>query len=223
MKKLFSEIEFNNSGYKDKLPCECYHCKNVFYLTKHVIQTALNPKTVSKGKFCSLECQIKSQKTKEIVVCKNCNNNFEKYLSEIKRNPNHFCSKSCAATYNNTNKKTFSSRSKLEKWLEIQLKQLYPNLNIIYNDKKAINSELDIYIPSLNLAFELNGIFHYEPIYGLDKLTNTQKNDQRKFKLCLENNISLCVIDTTKQIYFKEKSSLEFLKIIQKIIDENLL
>ena len=82
---------------------------------------------------------------------------------------------------------------------------------------------MDIYIPSLNLAFELNGIFHYEPIYGLDKLTNTQKNDQRKFKLCLENNISLCVIDTTKQIYFKEKSSLEFLKIIQKIIDENLL
>jgi len=43
---------------------------------------------------------------------------------------------------------------------------LYPDLVIHFNKKDAINSELDIYIPSLKLAFELNGIFHYEPIFG---------------------------------------------------------
>lgn len=36
-----------------------------------------------------------------LVVCKNCSTKFTKLLSNIKRTKNHFCSKSCAATYNN--------------------------------------------------------------------------------------------------------------------------
>ena len=36
-------------------------------------------------------------------------------------------------------------RSKLEKWLEEQLIKMYPNLEIHFNRKDAINSELDIY------------------------------------------------------------------------------
>ena len=104
-------------------------------------------------------------------------------------------------------------------WDEKKLISLYPTLKIDFNKKNAINSELDIYIPSLKLAFELNGIYHYEPIHGSNKLNQTQNNDQRKFQACYEHGISLCIIDTSKQKYFKENTSQEFLNIIVDIID----
>jgi hypothetical protein len=103
--------------------------------------------------------------------------------------------------------------------LEAQLTTLYPTLDILYSDKTTINSELDIYIPSLRLAFELNGIFHYEPIYGEDKLTQITNNDNRKFQACLEQAIQLCIIDTSGQKYFKESTSQKYLDIITTIIN----
>ena len=83
--------------------------------------------------------------------------------------------------------------------MEEILPQLFPNIDFTFNDKTAINSELDIYIPNLKLAFELNGIFHYEPIYGKDKFQRIVENDNNKFQRCQENGISLCIIDTTSQ------------------------
>ena len=103
-------------------------------------------------------------------------------------------------------------------WVEGQLTTLYPELHILYSDKTAINSELDIYIPSLSLAFELNGIFHYEPIYGKSKLNQIQNNDNRKFQACIEHNIELCIIDTSSQKYFKENSSKKYLDIITHLV-----
>ena len=103
-------------------------------------------------------------------------------------------------------------------WLEQKLTILHPTLEFHFNKTDAINAELDIYIPSLKLAFELNGIFHYEPIFGKEKLKLSQNNDQRKFQACLEKNIELCVIDTSHQKYFKEQSSQKFLDIIKQTI-----
>ena len=80
----------------------------------------------------------------------------------------------------------------------------------------------DIYIPSLKLAIELNGIFHYEPIFGEDKLKKVQNNDNRKFQACLEKEIEFCIIDTSQQKYFKEKTSQKYLSIITEIIDLKL-
>ncbi len=58
--------------------------------------------------------------------------------------------------YINLHKKIPSmSISKLEKWLALQLVTLYPNLDFHFNDKMTIKSELDIYLPSLKLAFEI--------------------------------------------------------------------
>ena len=100
---------------------------------------------------------------------------------------------------------------------------MYPSLVVNYNKNDTINAELDIYIPSLKLAFELNGPFHYEPIFGEEKLKSTQTNDKRKFQACLEHKIELCIIDTSKQRYFKEKTSNEYLCIITNIIEQKLL
>lgn len=145
---------------------------------------------------------------------------FLKKNSKITKN--NFCSSSCAAKYNNTHKTTGTRRSKLEKWIEEQLTIFHPNLEIHYNKTNAINGELDIYIPSLKLAFELNGIFHYEPIYSKEKLSSTQNNDKRKFQACLEQEIELCIIDTSSQGYFKITTSQKFLDIIINTIKEKL-
>ena len=76
-------------------------------------------------------------------------------------------------------------------------------LDISYNKKDIIESELDIYIPSLKLAIELNGIVHYEPIYGSDKLTKIQNNDKQKSIRCYEAGIEFATIDTSKCSYHK--------------------
>ena len=113
-------------------------------------------------------------------------NNIEEFLktkNQFIKFPNSFCSSTCSGTYNSAHKKFGTRRSKLEKWLEEKLIMSYPSLEFHFNRKDTIYAELDIYIPTLNLAFELNGIFHYEPIFGDKKLQSTQTNDKRKFHL----------------------------------------
>lgn len=175
-----------------------------------------------KMPFCSRACVHKFNTTKQLIVCKRCCKEFYKTLGQIKRSPNHFCCKSCACTWNNMHKKYGTRRSKLEVWIEERLMQLYSDLVIEFNQKDAINSELDIYIPSLKLAFELNGIFHYEPIFGKEKLKSIKNNDNRKYQACIDAGISLCIINTSAQSYVKPKTSQKYLDIICRIIELNI-
>lgn len=176
--------------------------------------------------FCSRECRLLSKghnPAPTIFQCAHCGKEIIRdshHIDKRSKSTRRFCNQSCAASYNNTHKTHGTRRSKLEQWLESKLTELYPNLEIKYCDKTAIDSELDIYIPSLNLAFELNGIYHYEPIHGQEKLEQIQKNDANKFQLCQKNNISLCIIDTSQHSYVTEKTSKPYLKIITKIINE---
>ena len=217
---LYSKKEFENAKCFDNLLLKCLQCESPFYREKTDIQTALKGKKVLD--FCSRECCDLNKITKKEVPCKNCGKNFLKTPSQIKRSKNHFCSRSCAATYNNLHKKHGTRRSKLEKWIEEQLTILYPDLEIHFNKKEAINSELDIFIPSLKLAFELNGIYHYEPIHGQKKLDQIKNNDHRKYAACIERDIELCLIDTSMQKYVKPKTSQKFLDIVTSILDSKL-
>ena len=220
MIKLYSNEDYENASKTDLLPLQCYVCNETFYKTKFVINRY--GKYYSNrgcGKYCSLQCEGRGKTTALIVKCKNCEAEFSKLQNQIRHSPNHFCSKSCAATYNNTHKTTGSRISKLELWLKEKLSIKYPKMNILYCNKSTINSELDIYIPSLKLAFELNGIYHYEPIHGVSKLQQIQTNDNRKFQACLEHGIELCIIDTSSLKYFKEQHCLKYLDIISNIIN----
>ena len=220
MKQLYTQEHYEKVKGNEKLPLECKKCQNTFFKTKTQIKFYLKKKK-NVFIYCSKTCKDKSQIVKKTKIqCRNCNKNIIRKKSEQVRNSNNFCSHSCSAKFNNKLRDFGKSRSKLEFWIEFQLKQLYPKLKINFNNRKILKGlELDIYIPSLNLAFELNGIFHYEPIYGIDKFQQIQQNDQSKSLACHQAKIDLCVIDTTQQKYFKEATSQKYLDIITNIIN----
>lgn len=229
MIKLFTEKEFEDARGIDKLPLKCEYCGKTFYVQKKMIKHVITHNKHNMLKFCSRKCadydmhKIKNHISYE-TKCANCGKSFTitSGCASKSKTGNHFCSKSCAVSYNNKHKTYGTRRSKLESYLENQLSKLYPDLEIKYNSKEEINSELDIFIPKYKLAFELNGIFHYEPIFGSRKLEQTQNNDKNKFQLCQENKISLCVIDTSSLKYFKEQNAEKYLDIIKNIINEAL-
>ena len=222
MIKLYTPEEFENANSRDLLSLECCHCHLSFKVPKKDIHWKLKCNYRNALQYCSKMCRGKHDtelNTKEIN-CSQCDKKIRRGKSTIKTN--NFCSSSCAATYNNTHKTKGTRKSKLECWLETKIKPLYPSLEFHFNRKDAINSELDIYIPSLKLAFELNGIFHYEPIYGVDRLKSIKNNDTRKFQACIERGIELCIIDSSKQMQFKEKTSGKYLDIITNVINDKL-
>lgn len=171
--------------------------------------------------YCSNECCRKHHTTAVNITCLWCNNSFTKILSQFKRTKNHFCSQSCAAKYSNRHKKHGTRRSKLEVFLESKIKSNYPDLEVQYNSTNAIEMELDIFIPKLILAIEINGIFHYQPIYGETKLQSINANDDRKRELCLEKKINLITIPCLDK-YINKKIQERYWEMVNKIISGRL-
>jgi len=206
-----------------KTQLRCVNCGAPF---ERESREAKRTKAKNYRSYCSFECF----KAFALVtlICNQCGTTFERKKGILKNNDrkkkssNVFCSHSCSATYHNAHKTSGTRRSKLEVWLEEQLRTLYPTLEILFNQTKAIDAELDIYFSSLNLAFELNGIFHYEPIFGLEKLGKTQTNDHRKFAACAEQGIELCIIDVSAMTYFKPTKGQKFLDIITNIVERKM-
>lgn len=126
------------------------------------------------------------------VKCKQCDIYFLKLVSEIKKSKNNnFCSNNCAAKYNNQHRKTGNRVSKLEKYLQENL----TGYIFDYNNRKICNGlELDIFMPTLNLAFEINGIFHYKPVHGQLKFDKIVEKDKLKMNRCIDKKIKLIVI-----------------------------
>lgn len=225
MRPLYTKTDFDLAKGKDLLPLYCKHCGNRFFVSKNEIKISIRM-NYEKHKFCSQNCfrLFKNKSKTSIVFCAQCNKQLKRLVCQNKQSKsgNHFCSQSCSATYNNEHKKHGTRRSKLEKWIEQKLTEKYPSLEIHYNRKDAICSELDFYFPSLKLAFELNGIYHYEAIHGKQKLEKIKNNDERKLQACIENDIEFCIIDVSSFSYFKENKAAKFLEIITKIVDNKI-
>ncbi len=208
----------DNQKLKDLLTCEV--CGKIYEISHGEFNNRI--KRNYKHNYCCIQCCNKGKLIKVDIKCAWCNKLAKKYPLDIAKYANNFCSKSCSTKHFNANKKYGCRVSKLEFWLQKQLTIKYPKLEFHFNRKDTINSELDIYIPALKLAFEINGIFHYEPIYGPEKLKSIQNNDNRKFQACLERNIEFCIIDTSTFRYFKEEKAYKYMDLISKIIDTKL-
>jgi len=117
---------------------KCDYCKKLFIRST----TDFHKSKLCKNHFCDKTCFDAFQVKQINCVCKQCGCEFTKTPSQVKKTKNHFCSRSCAGTYNNTHKTHGTRRSKLEVWIEEQLTKLYPNLEIHFNQKDTINSEL---------------------------------------------------------------------------------
>jgi hypothetical protein len=219
---IFTPLEFEAAKSTQALPLRCKQCQGIFYRSKHQIQKALQPGAKDQKDFCSHVCHGLAFNLSVSVPCLHCGVGVSKKLSALKKSKHNFCSLSCAAKYHNSHKQTGYRRSKLEVWLENQLTQRHPDFQFVFNGTNAIDAELDIYIPALKLAFELNGIIHYEPIYGLDRLEKTQGNDHRKMFACAERGIDLCVLDTSHMKLFKEKGAQRYLDLIEEVLSKRL-
>lgn len=99
IKLLISEEEYSSLKGFELLPVECSGCGKKFFKRKQDVYRARIKG--SENIYCSKKCISKTQTGCSNVKCKNCGKKFHKRPSEIKRTKNHFCSKSCAAKYNN--------------------------------------------------------------------------------------------------------------------------
>lgn len=76
-----------------------------------------------------------------LVQCKNCNKEFLKLYNQVKKTNNHFCSKSCASTYNKSNRiVSDAQREKTSNTLKNKIIENKNNLTKKSNCKTCGNS-----------------------------------------------------------------------------------
>jgi very-short-patch-repair endonuclease len=118
--------------------------------------------------------------------------------------------------------------SKLEKFLlELLIKDGYKTE--FHKEQSLLNTKLqiDLFLPELNIAIEVDGPSHHEPVWGEDSLGRIIKYDQKKTGLILGKGLVLIRIKQTKDfapsrakvVYSELKSIID--KIITKFPEIN--
>lgn len=170
-----------------------------------------------------------SPQTKLPLMCLNCGETFYKTKREIEQVLNHcgsktldFCCKTCSANFLN---KTYRHRSKfeifLEEYLRANLPEYLSNLPIVYNSRDLFPDdphEVDIYLPTIKVAVEVNGTHHYKPIFGEKRFEETIKNDQAVESCCYRYGILLVIMNMKDMDHFNERDASQHAKALLDII-----
>lgn len=104
-----------------------------------------------------------------------------------------------------------NTKWKSERTLFMLIKNTFSDAIYQYRTSWLKKQSLDIFIPSLNVAFEYQGLQHYEAVDyfgGVASLLTSKERDKRKFELCKKNNIKLIYWNYDEDITFvvlKEK------------------
>lgn len=108
--------------------------------------------------------------------------------------------------------------SKLEKFiLEMLLKDGYKT--IFHQEQTLSNTKLqiDIFIPSIDTAIEIDGPSHFEPVWGNDALNRNKKYDTKKEGLILGRGWFIIRIKQTKD--FSKSRSLIIYEQLKTVLD----
>lgn len=216
MKLLISDEEYKKLSGNKMVPCLCLLCNKQFSRKKWIIEKSLRQS--GKSGYCSRTCSNKSKTNRIELPCEECGKITQKAAWHITRYKHFFCSYACHAKYKNRTKQHGVRRSTIEDYIESMICETFPSIQLLCNDTVILGGlELDFYFPMLKFAIELNGITHYEPIYGEDRFTRSQDSDKRKMISCYEKGIELAVIDVSgakcltkkwKSIYWQEVHTL---------------
>ena len=125
-----------------------------------------------------------------------------------------YCSPGCRKGAERDKRPRKTTRSKIELFIESRFQDEHPKIGVLYNSTVAIGLELDIYFPEHGIAVELNGIFHYQPVFGGRSLYRTQRNDARKRERCQRKGIYLFVIDISQIKKFTPEVNEELYQVI---------
>lgn len=217
--------------YDNKINKFCNHSCSATYSNK------LRPKKKKKEKYIKVSKILKkltlntnvieiknNEKTKKHIIiwsCPVCNKKLE--LTPSNATKRKYCSGTCRNKINN--QLINGNRSKVEIALELNLREKFTNLEMSFNNRVIMsdNKELDVYIPSLQLAIEWNGIYHYKNFRGEEFLNKTKKQDFKKTEECKEKHIDLYVVkDLTSHDRFIKIEIDKIIEYIQFKLNESL-
>jgi hypothetical protein len=209
MKILVPVKELSTYRARAPVPLECENCGITFYKPKCDVLTSLKGNPQFALRFCSLKCHhAKRVKDTHIeVACEQCGKLVIKQTSWLKKNKHNFCSRSCSAKFQNAHKTLGKSRkSKAETYLGDLIRADFKQLLVEENVRGMLPSglELDLYVPALKLAIELNGPLHFFPIYGKSKLQSIKDKDIQKAVEAQSIGCNLIIIDISRIKYWPE-------------------
>lgn len=161
--------------------------------------------------------------------CEGCGKDVRRRESEIKKSKHgkSYCSKSCRMKHYNAHILVRSStqRSRAEDYLFEMMVSDFPSLKIIKNDRSFLSEhlEIDLYMPDIRLAIELNGPVHYLPIYGDERFKRVQIKDAKKNLELHQKGVALLTLDISR-LQSKKKTiaflSAQYSEVIKPLIME---
>jgi len=113
-----------------KILLECTNCGQECLKERGAVNRNLK---LGQNNFCSKMCAIQYSRTSKLVPCECCGKLITRTPSELARNKQNFCSQTCFAKVNNTNRT--SGRSKLLKRCEFCGKSLKRTANKFCSNK----------------------------------------------------------------------------------------
>lgn len=126
---------------------------------------------------------------------------------------------------NNAVRKASKEGSKLEKFLLTKL--IESGYKTIFHQEQFLSNtklQIDLFIPTMNIAIEVDGPSHFSPVWGDDALTRNKSYDNKKEGLLIGKGLILIRIQQTKD-FSNTRAQLVFdslLKVIEGIENKTL-
>lgn len=190
--KCGTNKELRPFKFMEKTSAFCFDCQSenlskeaVLAAKKKLKETGFKIKSVSKNKY------IKSQWS---LVCP-LGHEFKKSGKRLAESLRTNGKVHCPCCWKSSGEEE-RVRFMLETHFNEKFETVHPEW--LVNPETNRCMELDMYCENLKIAVEYNGIHHYEPIYGDEKLEGVQFKDALKQKICQEKGIRFIQIQGMK-------------------------